>query len=379
MKNLSSDLRGCRCQSEFVDRYKRIFVSPHQGIPTAAKPRSTFASFLSRVLYAALVAIASALGQANTSLGAAFDAAPFAQILPEGNGLIWEDPREIHSVIVTFSGPVVAGKVNLEYWGSRWPEQHLPKDRAPGGGDVGWMELGNWFQGGWRVADAEATVNGSTVAFRFHPVNAREFPNLKDYPAAFRYSLKLRVAPADASQKIERFVVETDSTVESRDLVLSWKDPAISNVRVTAFNGQIEQTETTPGRTRTRCICTVNPDPNTFDRTLVSVQVGTNTFTFAPDNIKQGPLFLPEFGVAVSVGDEARDYAAVEADRRSLKGQSLYDRVRELPEQTWTKAWSGMPPKKSRIYFPLGLDGGRERFLLQADGTIRFRLNYNFL
>src|SRR2546421_5905599 len=36
---------------------------------------------------------------------------------------------------------------SLEYWGSRWPEQHLPKDRQPGGADVGWMELGKCCSG----------------------------------------------------------------------------------------------------------------------------------------------------------------------------------------------------------------------------------------
>src|SRR5262249_6026974 len=73
------------------------------------------------------------------------------------------------------------------------------------------------------------------------------------------------------------------------------------------------------------------------------------------------------------------DYSTVAAAQKSLNTKSLYDRVKELPEQNWSTAWAGMPPKKSRIYFPLGLDGGRQRFQLEADGTIRFRLNDNFL
>src|SRR5947207_177256 len=105
---------------------------------------------------------------------AEFDAAPFAQSLPEGTGLIWEDPREIHKVTVRFDGIApAAGQVHLEYWGSHWPEQHLPKNRAPGGGDVGWMELGNWYRGGWRTADTETVTEGSTITFTFHPVNAK--------------------------------------------------------------------------------------------------------------------------------------------------------------------------------------------------------------
>ena len=88
---------------------------------------------------------------------APFDAAPFGLPLPQGNGVMWEDPREIHKVVVHFAEAAPAPeKVRLEYWGSRWPEQHLPKDREPGGGSVGWMELGNWYTYQWRVADAES-------------------------------------------------------------------------------------------------------------------------------------------------------------------------------------------------------------------------------
>src|SRR5512139_4052721 len=123
----------------------------------------------------------------SRALGAQFDAAPFALPLPEGNGLLWEDPREIHKVIVEFEGAEPpSSSVRLEYWGSRWPQQHLPKDQQPGGGSVGWMELGNWYNYGWRKADAEAAAQGSTLVFTFRPVNEREFPNLKDYSAAFR-------------------------------------------------------------------------------------------------------------------------------------------------------------------------------------------------
>src|SRR5262249_14799173 len=129
------------------------------------------------------------------SLAANMDVVPFGLPLPEGNGVLWEDPREIHKVVVHLSGsPPTAEKIRLEYWGSHWPQQHLPKNREPGGADVGWMELGNWYKGGWRVADTESKVEGSTVVFTFRPINAKEFQNLKDYKADFRYTLKIRVA-----------------------------------------------------------------------------------------------------------------------------------------------------------------------------------------
>src|SRR5579872_3949242 len=92
----------------------------------------------------------------------AFDAAPYAISLPTENGLMWEDPREIHSVIVDFAAPIPAdAKPRLEYWGSHWPKEHLPKNDELGGGWSGWMELGNWYNGGWRVADSIESISNN--------------------------------------------------------------------------------------------------------------------------------------------------------------------------------------------------------------------------
>src|SRR5262249_40052069 len=59
--------------------------------------------------------------------------------------------------------------------------------------------------------------------------------------------------------------------------------------------------------------------------------------------------------------------------------KTLYDRIAQLPEQTWTSAWNGMPPKKSRICFILGMDGARQKFRLDRDGEISFRRNDKFM
>ena len=312
---------------------------------------------------------------------APFDAAPFGLPLPEGNGVMWEDPREIHTVIVRFAGTAPAPEnLRLEYWGSRWPQQHLPKDREPGGGSVGWMELGNWHTYKWRVADAEAKANGNTVTFTFRPVSGREFPDLKDYPAPFRYTLKLRVASEAPLPGIERIEAFTDSTLNSRVVRLAWKSAPAKDLKAEVFNGSLAAMEKESGRCfRLKLQATANPDPNTLDRTLVTVRDGQRVFTFAVDDLKQGALFLPHAGVAALPEGDARDYAAVAAAQKAAGGRTLYDRVAEMPEQTWRAAWEGMPPKKSHIYLPLGLDSGRQRFRLDEDGTVRFRSNDNYL
>ena len=333
---------------------------------------------MNRLLFLTLVLV-EVLSLRTTA--APFDAGPFALPLPEGKGMQWEDPREIHRVVVHFEElPPAIDTLKLEYWGSRWPEQRLPKDREPGGGDVGWMELGNWYRGGWRTADAEVSTNGSIVAFSFRPVNAEEFPQLKDYPAEFRYTLKLRLASDGTLPKIKRIEAFTDSSLEPRQIRLAWKESPAKDLTLEAFNGELKTcANLSPQVSLVSLLVATNTDPNTFDRTLLTVHNRGDVFTLKVDDVGRAPIFLPEFGVAALAADDPRDYAAVATEQKANGGQTLYDRVASLPEQTWQSAWTNMPPKKSRIYFPLGLDGGRQRFLLEAGGDVRFRLGDHYL
>jgi len=293
---------------------------------------------------------------------------------------MWEDPREIHRVVVHFKdAPPSADQVKLEYWGSWWPERHLPKDREPGGADIGWMELGNWYKYDWRTADTEAVTKSNSIEFTFRPVNAEEFPKAKDYAATFRYTLKLRVTTDTALPKIERFEVFTDSTLEPRAFRLAWNKRGPFGV-TSVFNGRLVRAESVTGSGGEFQIeAATNTDPNTFDRTLVTVSHNKKVFTFKFDDLAQGPLFLPHLGVAVLPENDGRDYAAIAAEVKLRGAKTLYDRVAKMPEQTWSNAWAGIPRKKSDIYFPLGLDGGRQRFRLQPNGGIDFRTNDEFL
>ncbi|PWU19211.1 MAG: hypothetical protein C5B50_07110 [Verrucomicrobia bacterium] len=324
-----------------------------------------------------------------------FNAAPYAVGLDEGKGLVWEDPREIHSVVVDFAEKVSADvKLRLEYWGSHWPKQHLPKDREPGGGDTGWLELGNWSVGGWRVADTEQVISSNSIRFTFRPINAHEYPALNDYASTGRYTLKIRIASETRLPKIAAIHALTDSTVAEREVRIEWKERPAHNFRAEAFNGQIVSTST-PGKRTTvlRVLTAVNSDPNTFDRTLVTLRNAADTFTFKVDDLREGALYLPEYGAAILPENDRRDYATVARETdfrvqgsgfRNGRGQNegrktLYDRVTELPEQTWGAAWNGMPPKKSRICFILGMDGSRQKFRLNSNGDVFWRWNDQYM
>ena len=310
-----------------------------------------------------------------------FDAAPYGIPLPEGNGLMWDDPREIHSVTVDFADAIPAGsKLRLEYWGSHWPKEHLPKDGESGAGFSGWIELGNWYNGGWRVADGVQSASGNSIQFTFRPINQHEFPDLKDYDSTGRFTLKIRVASEQALPKILHIHALTDSTLTNRAVRIAWRVPPKSNFQAEAFNGQIAGVTNAEKLSTTLEVRTaVNSDPNTFDRTLVTLRNGTNKFTFQVDDLKDGALYLPEYGAAVLAGDDHRDFAAVADDVRRAGKKTLYDRIAEMPEQTWTSAWNGMPPKKTRISFIIGMDGSRQKFCVDRDGLLSFRRNDQFM
>ena len=312
---------------------------------------------------------------------ASFDAWPFGLPLPEPNGVMWEDPREIHRVVVHFQDATVApDHLRVEYWGSWWPERHLPKDQEPGGGEIGWLELGNWHKYEWRRADTDAKADGKSVTFTFRPINQTEFPKVKEYSAPFRYTLKLRVTADEPLPAVARIETFTDSELEAKSVRLAWGTPPEAAPTVEAFNGAVKSVDRLgPQLFRVSLESTTNSDPNTFDRTLVTVRTREGVFTFKTDDLASGPLFLPHLGVAVLASSDERDYAAVAAEQQARGAKSLYDRVAELPEQTWSSAWEGVPRKKSDIYFPMGLDGGRQRFRVEANGTILFRSNDHFL
>ena len=310
-----------------------------------------------------------------------FDAAPYGIPLPEENGLMWDDPREIHAVAVDFADAIPAGaKLNLEYWGSHWPKEHLPKNHELGNGWSGWLELGNWYNGGWRVADAKQTISGNSVRFTFRPINEHEYPDLKDYSSTGRFTLKIRVSGDQPLPKILQIRAFTDSTTEDRRMRIVWQHRQSDTLRVEVFNGEIlsvanDKKLSTALQFRTAA----NSDPNTFDRTLVTVKNGTNTFTFKVDDLKQGALYLPEYGAAVLPEEDARDFSAVAEDVHRAGHATLYDRIAAMPEQTWASAWNGMPPKKTRISFIIGMDGSRQKFCVDRDGMLSFRRNDHFM
>jgi len=314
----------------------------------------------------------------RSTRNAVFDAAPFGIPLTDDLGLKWEDPREIHRVVVRFNAPPPED-LRLEYWRTRWPHQRIPKEAVPGGGGVGWWELGNWFTGTWQTADAERVVEGGEVTFTFRPLNEKEFTDLADFPATFRTTLKIRLASASPLPEVESIGACTDSVWDETIVTVLFAAPPKTKPSLSAFNGSVKSARRNgPGRLEARIRSTVNPDPNTFDKTLLTIRAD-ETITVALGDLERGPVCVPAYGMAVVAGETAQDYAGVYAECLVGGQVGIHDAVSALPEQTWLRAWANMVPKRERIYLPVGADGGRHRFGVTPGGSVFYRTNKGLL
>ncbi|MCS7224162.1 MAG: hypothetical protein NZ959_06365 [Armatimonadetes bacterium] len=311
--------------------------------------------------------------------GSPFDAAPFGMPLPQGIGWRWEDIRELHCVVVTFAEDPPSD-ITLEYWKSTWPERRLPKDKPLEGGLAGWFPMGDWFNGTWQQADADILRHGTKLSFTFRPINQKEFPQLHDFSATYRTTYQIRfVSATDCVPQIQRIQAYTDSLWTRKVVSILWEKPPQLSPCFSCFNGHIVKVNPiTAEQHEVTLFASRNSDPNTFDKTLLTIQTN-RTLTVLVDDLQSGPIWIPDFGIAVVEGPNDADYGTVAAKILAQAKLSRYDAIKKLPEQTWDRAWEKMPPKRSLLYLPLGTDGGRHKFRINPDGSIVYRTKDRYL
>jgi hypothetical protein len=342
--------------------------------------------------------------------GEAVDVVPFGELKKwsaEGKdfGVIFEDSRDIFSVVVKFAEPhnlPEPGNIRLEYWQSTWPKYRIPRNKPSGAGYSGWLNVGDWFQGKWLEADTNLVVNDTTYTFTFNPLSKKEFIDLKDFPATYRSTLKLRVVANNPLPKIDSFAAYTDSTWDTLDFEIEWGGTAKEQAqawdgRLEIFNGMLKQLQPISSASEVKttsahnwiskvhnktdgiraAILYAKTDAyNSFDETIVTIRTVCETFSFAiPDLIKYGHIFIPDFGVIIRKTDDNTTYQSAEQTWKSNQDKNIYRRVSKLPEQTFPHAW-GSIPKKEPFYLPLGFDGGRQYFRVGPDGAVDLRLRW---
>ncbi len=293
-------------------------------------------------------------------------------------GVVWDDPRDVFRVVAVFADPAAVpdpSALRVEYWQSQWPERRIPRDRPAGAGSSGWHDVGDWFQGRWQVADAVLGIDGATCTLTFNPVSASEFPDLTDFDAPYRTTMKLRLVGDAPLGKLVGFEVHTDSELRGLDVEILWGGAADRDQtcggRLEIFNGVIEAVEPVAnGVVRARVGYAQTKGCHSFDETIVTVRAARETFSFAPvDLIQWRHMLIPDLGVLIRLAGEDVTYESAERAWRESEDRDLHARVFDAPEQTLTRAWGDVPAKAPQ-YIPLSFEGGRQHFGMDGNGEV---------
>jgi len=310
--------------------------------------------------------------------------------------IVWEDARDICRVVVRWADAASAPKpdaVKLQYWQSSWPLRMIPRTRPSGAGSSGWLDIGDWYNGKWRVPDFKLSQDGAVWTYTFNPVNAKEFPQVGQFAATWRSTLKLRLIGDSPLPKIASFETYTDSVVRSADVAIEWGGTAVKpqvwDGSLEVFNGDLAELAplSSAGAVkiggkdlmwqskaagqmdgiRARIKYAEAKGFNSFDETVVTLRTKHATFSFAMADVLREPIFIPDFGVLVRKADSDATYAAAEKSWRANQSKNIYRRVGETSEQTFTQAWNDTPIKAAH-YIPLSFEGGRQHFGVDERG-----------
>ena len=337
--------------------------------------------------------------------GDPFDAAPFGTLISDSDNrsliVRWAEPRKIRRVVVDFPAgvtPPSPKNVHLQYWHQSWNGSPDPILAEAGAGGVGWDVIDDWTNGRWKDADTNLASQGSTFTYTFKPTNGHEFPGLAGKGVAYRKTLKIRLVSTDPLPTLTLLHAYTDATYQPLTVRILLGKPAEPKIQISekdtgvvevfngvlvdlrpvgsaGVNGDAQRHWLIPadgeGGLEAKLLMAVDPTGSGYDRTVVTLRSRFRPFSFAADEVARGDrILVDDLGALVVKGGDAITLAGYREARKEYAGRTVYDRIRDEPEQTLDRAWNDMPLKHP-LYFVHGLPGNRNAMRQDADGTIR--------
>lgn len=307
-------------------------------------------------------------------------------------GLQWAEARDIREIAVHFRPGSVPEKATVEYWSHNWPD---PPPKMPSIEDP---EPDPW-QGQWLKAASNVACANLECRYTFRPLEEPENPRANNLPGVdYRRTLKFRLI-FESEPAIDRVEVFTGSTQKTMQLRIElgagesahyeWKgnlkiyNGILNDVKV--WNGSAEDSADvqkfrviTEGSKKGLYVDLATVDrslPGSEDITIVTLESGERTFSFATPDLNRGPIYVPAFHA----------YITKAADKQSFSpsvvavGTKIRERLRKEPEQTYERASKEIPlldptERESEgdrlLYLPLGADASWQKFAFEWGGNV---------
>ncbi len=304
-------------------------------------------------------------------------------------GLEWAEERDIRTVRVQFQAGAQVWPASVQYWFRQWP---YPPPQMPTIEDP----VDDPWQGRWLRAATKADCHGATCSFTFQPLAPAENPKAKNLPGVdYRRTLKLRIVFASKPllEKVEVFSGSQEEPLELRlelgageTAAHTWQGTVrVYNGRLTSvgiWKGSAGDTAegdrfrvTTQGEPKGLIVNVVAAEPSlpgSEDVTVVTLEAGDRTFSFATPDVEKGPVYVPDFHAYVTLASDARQYSP------SLvrQGEKIREKLATEPEQTYERASSEIPAldpverQGGRLYLPLAADASWQKFAFEWGGNI---------
>ncbi len=309
-------------------------------------------------------------------------------------GLQWAEERDITEVRIGFRPGSALVEAIIEYWFGTWP---FPPPRMPSIEDPN----DDPWQGKWLKAAIKMERHDSECRYRFLPLELDENPladNLGfshgelDYRRALKMRLVFPSAPALDSVRV--FTGSKQKPVRLRiELGAGDAAPYEWKGRIRTYNGILKDVKLwngSPGDSADtqhfRVATSGSPKglevglvamepslPGSYDLTIVTLDAGERTFSFAVPDVEKGPVYVPDFHAYVTLASDKVPFAPSIVKT----GERIREKLAKEPEQTYERAIREIPAKDpaeteggTPLYLVLAADSSWQKFAFEWGGNI---------
>lgn len=328
--------------------------------------------------------------QLEFDLDEARNAGPGAERTADGlyiYGLQWTEERDISEVRFRHTGN--AGTFEVEYWFRNWPYEppHMPSIEDP---------VDDPWNGKWLTATTKQDCHAEECRVTFLPLELSENPLAKNLPGVdYRRTIKLRLVFHNdpGIGRLEVFNGSKIRLVELRvQLGAGEKTHHVWDGTLQVYNGHLERVSiwhgtasdtasesrfrvTTAGRAKGLLVKLEASEPGlagSNDVTVVTLNSGDRTFSFAVPDVEKGPVYIPAFHAYATLASDPHNFSP-----SIVKGGAeIRDLIRREPEQTYERASREIPQldpahrEGERLYLPLAADASWQKFAFEWGGNI---------